>query len=243
MPHAAAQAGSFEVAARATMIGLLVTMLMVRWFHFHQHEVPGDSEHEHDCGDSHAVTHDHAPTDQCGQSPLTSRFGWVGVCVGLSIHAVMDGVALGASVAGFAHDVTLGFAGLGTFLAIALHKPLDALSITSLMTVSGFTGVSRLVVNIGYAVLCPAGALVCYFGVQGMGDGQSLVLGWTLGLSAGIFLCIALVDVLPEVQFHRHDRAALSMALLLGVLMAWGIGLVEPAHAHPHQTPAGVEKL
>ena len=245
MPHAAAQAGSFDVAAGATMVGLLGTMLMVRWFHFHQHEVSDHSghDHDHDCGDGHGVPHDHAPTDQCGQSPLTSRYGWVGVCFGLSIHAVMDGVALGASVAGFAHDVTLGFVGLGTFLAIALHKPLDALSITSLMTVSGFTGVSRLAVNIGYSVLCPVGAVVCYFGVQGLGDGQSLVLGWTLGLSAGIFLCIALVDVLPEVQFHRHDRATLSVALLLGVLMAWGVGLVEPSHAHQHRTPAEVAPL
>lgn len=246
MPHAAAQARSFDVAASATMIGLLGTMLMVRWFHFHQHELPDDPveihDHDHDAGHDHDhdAKHDHPPTDQCAQSPLTSRFGWTGVAIGLSVHAMMDGVALGASVAGHAHDVTLGFIGLGTFLAIALHKPLDALSITALMTAAGFNGYSRVAVNFSYALLCPIGAVACFFGVQGLGDSQSLVLGWALGLSAGIFLCIALVDVLPEVQFHRHDRGVLSTALVLGVLTAWAIGYVEPPHAD-HQPASAAE--
>lgn len=252
MPHAAHAAKSFDVAAVATMVGLLGTMLMVRWFHFHQHELPPEPEkpsepehdHDHDCGRDHDHDHDqdapqhHPATVQCAESPLTSRFGWIGVCIGLSVHAIMDGVALGASVSGHGHDVTLGFVGLGTFLAIALHKPLDSLSITSLMTAAGFTGLSRVGVNFAYALLCPVGAVACYFGVQGLGESQSLVLGWALGLSAGIFICIALVDVLPEVQFHRHDRGVLSIALVVGVLTAWAIGLVEPHDAHGDDKPA-----
>lgn len=244
MPHAAAEAKSFDIAAIATMIGLLGTMLMIRWFHFHQHELPEDATKahgsNHDCGHDHDhdATHDHPATDECAESPLTSRFGWLGVCIGLSVHAMMDGVALGASVSGHAHDATLGFVGFGTFLAIALHKPLDSLSITSLMTAAGFTGFSRVAVNVVYALLCPIGAVACFFGVQGLGEDQSIVLGWALGLSAGIFLCIALVDVLPEVQFHRHDRGILSTALVLGVLTAWAIGLVEPPHDHGGHQPA-----
>jgi len=47
---------------------------------------------------------------------------------------VMDGVALGASVTADAgHGAWLGLAGLGTFLAVALHKPLDAFAIGSVM--------------------------------------------------------------------------------------------------------------
>lgn len=243
MPHAAAEAGSFDVAAVSTMVGLLGTMLMVRWFHFHQHELPEEivTAHDHDRGHDHDhdhdTAHDHPPTDECAESPLTSRFGWLGVCIGLSVHAVMDGVALGASVSGHAHGVTLGFVGLGTFMAIALHKPLDSLSITALMTAAGFTGFNRAAVNFGYALLCPIGAVACFFGVQGLGENQSIVLGSALGLSAGIFLCIALVDVLPEVQFHRHDRGVLSTALVLGVLVAWAIGLVEPPHAPGEHGP------
>ncbi len=67
----------------------------------------------------------------------------------------------------------------------------------TIMTTAGFSGVSRVAVNFGYALLCLLGAVACYFGVQGVGASQPQVLGWALGLSAGIFICVALVDVLP----------------------------------------------
>jgi zinc and cadmium transporter len=57
-------------------------------------------------------------------------------------------------------------------------------------------------------------------------------MGMALGFSAGAFLCISLSDLLPEVQFHHHDRGKLSASLLLGVALAYGIGLFEGEHAH-----------
>ena len=59
---------------------------------------------------------------------------------------------------------------------------------------------------------------------------MKLVVGWALGFAGGEFLCVSLADVLPEVQFHRHDRLKLSTALVLGVVLAWCIGLLEPGH-------------
>ena len=56
-----------------------------------------------------------------------------------------------------------------------------------------------------------------------------------LGLAAGVFLCIALGDLLPEVEYHSHDRLSLSAALLAGVAVAYAVGLFEPPHQHaPH---------
>jgi hypothetical protein len=47
---------------------------------------------------------------------------------------------------------------------------------------------------------------------------------------------------LPELQFHRHDRALLSFALLLGLALAWAIGLVEShGHGHVHSTDHHLE--
>ena len=40
-----------------------------------------------------------------------------------------------------------------------------------------------------------------------------------LAFSGGTFLCIALSDLLPELQFHAHDRTKLSVALLAGFLL------------------------
>ncbi len=130
---------------------------------------------------------------------------------------------------------------MGTFLAIALHKPLDALSITMLMVASGWSKKSQLIVNLAFALMCPIGAALLVFGVAQFGAMQSRCLGMALGFSAGTFLCISLSDLLPEVQFHRHDRFKLSAALLLGVATAYGIGLLEQDHAHSFSLPQPAE--
>ena len=62
------------------------------------------------------------------------------------------------------------------------------------------------------------------------------MIGLSLGFAAGVFMCIALADILPELQFHRHDRMKLSAALMLGVLFAYAIGFVESPHQHGHET-------
>jgi hypothetical protein len=46
-----------------------------------------------------------------------------------------------------------------------------------------------------------------------------------------------LADILPEIQFHRHDRVKLFTALLVGVALAFAIGIFEPQHAHEMQGP------
>lgn len=71
-----------------------------------------------------------------------------------------------------------------------------------------------------------------FIGVQHFADMQHTFVGCALGFSAGVFLCISLGDLLPEVQFHKHDRVVLSIALLLGVAAAYAIGFIEPAHSH-----------
>jgi len=53
------------------------------------------------------------------------------------------------------------------------------------------------------------------------------VTGFALAFSAGTFIFIALSDLLPEVQFHRHDRVPLFLALVAGVLFMGFIAWVE----------------
>ncbi len=83
--------------------------------------------------------------------------------------------------------------------------------------------------NLGFSLILPAGAAAFVLG-QGWfspDGGPSTFTSAALAFSAGTFLCIALSDLLPELQFHSHDRIPLSLALLGGVgLMAlagvWG---------------------
>ena len=158
---------------------------------------------------------------------------WLGVLLGLGMHTLLDGMALAASVkAEQLHDHGMWLAGFGTFLAVFLHKPLDAISITSLM--NSATPGKRLLVNVGFALMCPVGALLFWSGAD-MSGSVGVMAGWALAFSAGVFLCISLSDLLPEMEFHSHSRIPLTLALLLGVAVAWAIGLVENPEAHTHQ--------
>ena len=131
------------------------------------------------------------------------------------------------------HGVT-SWLGLGTFLAVALHKPVDSISITTLMAASGWSSRSRTIVNAAFSLICPAGALLFVLGVQKFSGHQSTIVGLALAISAGVFLCIALGDLLPEMEFHTHNRTRLTLALLAGVAIAWGIRFLEDPHAHSH---------
>jgi zinc and cadmium transporter len=121
---------------------------------------------------------------------------------------------------------------VGVFLAILLHKPLDAMSITTVMAAGGWSRRARATNNLLFALMCPLGALLFYFGVDSLGDNRDYMVAAALAFSAGTFICIALSDLLPEVHFHSHDRTKLTVAFLLGIGLAYGIGALEPANFH-----------
>jgi len=247
LPHAAKELESLDRAVVWLMAGLLTMFFLVRAFHFHEHGVVEDeAEHLHDHSHAHGhdhhhddhAHHDHAHHDHghghsaaLGKAPLS----WIGVAVGLSLHTALDGMALAANVAADArHNPSATFLAVGTFLAIMLHKPLDALSITALMSASNWPMNVRQAVNAGFALMCPIGAMVFSFGLQQFGGDRPMVIGAALAFSAGVFICISLGDLLPELQFHTHDRIKLSTALLAGIALAYLLGFVEPGHNHQH---------
>jgi zinc and cadmium transporter len=67
---------------------------------------------------------------------------------------------------------------------------------------------------------------------------KSQLIGAALAFSSGTFLFVALSDLLPEVQFHRHDRIPLFLTLTAGVALMGFIALLEPhnhnGHGHNH---------
>lgn len=249
LPHAiyAAPVESVDVLMMCVLGGVLLMFALVRVFHFHMHEPPSESgetaaaaippvrrpEHDHGAHGMGRAGHRDASTDLRQGSA-----SWVGVLFGLGIHTLLDGVALGASIqAEVSHGRGWGLYGLGVAVAIALHKPMDSLSISSLMTIAGASQRRKSLVNLSYALLCPLGAALFHLGVMGLGadagSGEWMVPG-TLAFAAGMFLTISLSDLLPEMQFHAHNRVQLTVTLLLGVAAAWALGFLEPAHLHGH---------
>ncbi len=179
-----------------------------------------------------AHSHHHEQHDHDDHAAHKTKYGWIGMLFGLGLHTMMDGVALAASVAAEAHHgAWMDLAGLGTFLAVALHKPIDAFSIGSIMRKDGWGLQERSAVNLCFSLACPLGAMLFWLGATRLGAETSTIVGCGLALSAGFFICIALADLLPEVHFHDHDRLKLTLALFLGILMAIGIESL-PGHQH-----------
>jgi zinc and cadmium transporter len=108
---------------------------------------------------------------------------------------------------------------------IVLHKPFDSLTLGTLMARDGWSARARHLVNGLFALAVPAGVLLLHLGGAQMTgpQGQHALKSAVLALSVGMFLCIALSDLLPELQFHQHDRLQLSAALVAGLAAALGV--------------------
>ena len=83
-------------------------------------------------------------------------------------------------------------------------------------------------VQLGYVAMIPIGAFAFVLTSGALEEGlKQKLTGFALAFSAGTFIFIALSDLLPEVQFHRHDRVPLFLALVFGVVLMGFIAYLE----------------
>ena len=122
--------------------------------------------------------------------------------------------------------------GFSVFLGIVLHKPFDAFTIVALMQRSGKSRAAMHLVNIVFALMIPLGVIVFRFGADLASNAEIFTI-YALAFSGGTFICIAASDVLPELQFHKHDRVSMTAMLVLGLVIAWASGLLEEG-GHDH---------
>jgi len=228
LPHATHELSSVHEATAWLLGGFLVMFFLQRFLPFHHHDVPEGSPSE-PCG------HTHSLAERSARS-----LSWIGLALGLSLHSIFDGLAMAAAVASSSrgHGEALG---LGTALAVILHKPFGALAITTLMAASGKSNSARHLVNLLFALITPLGALLFYAGLGPWAHTHPAWLGCALAFCAGTFLCISCSDLLPELQFHKHDRMRLSVALILGLGTALLISRFGHAD-HEHEHGAGQQE-
>ncbi len=238
IPHAIEEIHSVDRAVAWALGGFLALFFLQRVFHYHQHGVPDDapsgSGHSAGCGHSHAVV----PASK--DLPLATRkLSWLAVSVGLGFHSLLDGLALAAAVASESRS-GVGWVGLGTALAVVLHKPFDALAVMTLMQSNGCSPKLRRAMNFTIALITPLGVALAFLGLGEAAEANHILLGCALGFCAGGFLCIACSDLLPELHFHSHDRWRLSLALLAGLGVSILVGAFEgDAHGHSRNGATG----
>jgi len=216
LPDASAQLHSLDKTVNWMLGGFLAMFFVQRFFHFHHHDLP-DGDPEDCCGHDHE--HEHAGHAHTLADKSAKQLSWVGTALGLTLHSLLDGLALAAAVTTGAQG-NEPLAGLGVALVVILHKPFDAMAVSTLMAAGGSSRSSRHLLNGLFALASPLGALLFYFGASHLGGGSVPVLGCALAFCAGSFLCIASSDLLPELQFHSHDRFKLSVMLLAGLAVA-----------------------
>ncbi|CAF4879400.1 unnamed protein product, partial [Rotaria magnacalcarata] len=123
--------------------------------------------------------------------------------LGLVVHAAADGIALGAASATSRFDVEL-----IVFMAIILHKAPAAFGLVSFLISDG---VDRKRIRRHLLIFSLAAPLMAIFTFvllkSGIRDAYSVdSTGIAMLFSAGTFLFVATVHVLPEVQSHYDDK-------------------------------------
>jgi len=241
-PHAWEQFHSADLTMGWLLGGFLTMFFVQRYLHFHHHDVPEEAPETHgheEGGVSSGHEHDEQGREPTLADKSARHLSWMGAALGLTLHTLLDGVALAASVeldlrAGHTH----GLLGFGTFLVIFLHKPFDGLAVGTLLAVGGTSRSLRHWVNGLFALANPAGLLLFYLGADRLSQTAPHFLGAVLAFAAGTFVSIATSDLLPELQFHAHDRGKLSLALLAGIGVSTLIGRFEPAGHGPEAPPS-----
>ena len=163
LPHAFHQTHSIDRTVAWLLAGFLVMFLMQRFFHFHHHDVPDEAE---ECGHDHHDSHDHHHGHSLAEQSA-KRLSWTGAAIGLTFHSLIDGIALAASVQAEPGGEGVWARGVGAFMVILLHKPFDAMAISTLMAAGGRSRYSCHLVNGLFALAIPLGVLLFHLGAGG----------------------------------------------------------------------------
>lgn len=231
----AAVEGAGAAAAPYVVVGFLVLFLLERFVLVHVCGEPGPNErlstrtmgelaavslseddHVHDPAHHHA--HLHGDGTGCEVHTL-GLAAWLG----MSVHTVVDGFALGAANA----NAELGFL---VFLAILAHKIPSSFSLSSILRSEGASRRKALAMNAAFAMMVPVGA-----GLYVLLRETVPVEGFTsyaLAASAGTFLHLSLSDILPDLHRRGGSKLRLSGALLVGLAVMWSLTLIGDPHGH-----------
>ena len=131
--------------------------------------------------------------------------------LGISLHSLLDGVALGAGL-------FLPQLGPVVLLAVIIHKMPDSMSISSILLAAGWdrSKISRL--NLLFSLTTPVGALVTFIFFRTLSPENIAV---AIGISAGTFLAIATADILPQVHRIEQRNPMTLLFLALGLMVSW----------------------
>ena len=205
-------------------------------FNIHQNNgLNGDVDIE--AGHDHAHIHFHG-----------NKGNLIIMSLGVVIHCFADGVALGSSC--YALQNKENKLPLIIFFALLLHKVPEAIGLTTFLRHEHLPGREILIHLIIFALSAPIGAILTYgifvmFTVSQGGSGAFTAVGVVLLISAGTFMYVSMIHILPEVycnsdthrphthkhipEDHIHDETHFCKEIELLTMIA---GLLAPMLLH-----------
>lgn len=131
--------------------------------------------------------------------------------LGISLHSLLDGIALGAGL-------ILPQIGPVILLAVIIHKMPDSMSISSILLSAGWERRKVSKLNLLFSLTTPLGALLAFLCFRVLSPENVAV---AIGLSAGTFLAIATADILPHVHRIEQRNPMTLVFLAIGLAISW----------------------
>ncbi|XP_077996941.1 metal cation symporter ZIP14-like isoform X2 [Glandiceps talaboti] len=153
-------------------------------YHKHDHDSDSDDDLDHESASSggHGHSHNHGNL----QNASIASVAWM-VIMGDGLHNFSDGLAIGAA---FANSLT---GGLSTTIAVFCHELPHELGDFAILLTSGMSVKQAVMYSLVSSVLAYIGMFI---GIA-LGNINSMSL-WIFAMAGGMFLYIALVDMIPE---------------------------------------------
>ncbi|XP_076653389.1 zinc transporter foi [Halictus rubicundus] len=161
----------------------------------------------------HGHTHSHGHVHSAPES--LSSVAWM-VVMGDGLHNFTDGMAIGAA---FSANIAGGFS---TAIAVFCHELPHEIGDFAVLLKAGMSAKQAVFYNLLSSVLCLFGMV---FGVL-LGSTPA-VSSWMFAAAAGMFIYIALVDMIPELSSsHSAERSSQWQCILQGLGLSCGLGIM-----------------
>lgn len=200
--------------------------------HHHHHDYHHILHHHHS-QNHHPHSHSHSYSEQHFQEAGVATLAWM-VIMGDGLHNFSDGLAIGAA---FTEGLS---SGLSTSVAVFCHELPHELGDFAVLLKAGMTVRQAILYNV-------LSAMMAYLGmVTGIliGHYAENISTWIFALTAGLFMYVALVDMVPEMLHndagdHGFSHCGFFLLQNAGILLGFCIMLLIAIFEHKIQLDLG----